>query len=216
MIGLANSRRGTVLAACAIALPVALALALLAAGAPARLELESVGTRFEIRGRASPPKRIVLVAIDRQTLTALDTTWPLPRQLHARAIDRLAAAGAREIAYDVEFPGAGRTRAERRASATVAAAAGRAGNVVFAAFAPNAAGQTNVLGRTRGAHPPAAGFSGFKTENGLPVSKVPVSVSGLRSLSAEIAAAGRSSDPASTCRRVRRGSTSPAPRERSR
>jgi CHASE2 domain-containing sensor protein len=161
--------------------------ALALTGSPKRLELETVRLRFAVRGTAPAPADIVLVAIDRASLTDLGSTWPLARDRHAQAIERLAAAGAREIAYDVEFPGDGTTSAQRRGSEAIRAAARRAGNVVFAAFAPDASGHTNVLAPGAETSRVQTGFSGFRTANGVAVSKVPASVSGLSSLSLAVA-----------------------------
>ena len=41
--------------------------------------------------------------IDDRTFGELKKPWPLSRSLHARVVDRLHAAGAREIVYDVQF-----------------------------------------------------------------------------------------------------------------
>jgi diguanylate cyclase (GGDEF)-like protein/PAS domain S-box-containing protein len=45
---------------------------------------------------------LVIVAIDPASLQALER-WPWPRRYHAEAIERLLAAGAARIAYDVDF-----------------------------------------------------------------------------------------------------------------
>jgi signal transduction histidine kinase/CHASE2 domain-containing sensor protein len=45
---------------------------------------------------------VVFVAIDPHSLRGLDG-WPWPRRLHAALIDRLTAAGARRIAFDIDF-----------------------------------------------------------------------------------------------------------------
>ena len=45
---------------------------------------------------------LLIVAIDPVSLHALER-WPWPRRYHAEAIDRLLAAGAARIAYDVDF-----------------------------------------------------------------------------------------------------------------
>ncbi|WP_324905361.1 serine/threonine-protein kinase [Baekduia sp.] len=173
----------------ALALPAVVGAVLGLTGAPARLELETVRARFAVRGTEPPPSDVVLVAIDRESLTALGSSWPLPRIEHARAIDRLTADGARAIAYDVELPAEGTTAAARRDSAAVRAAARRAGNVVFAAFAPDARGRTNVLAPAGELSSMRTGFSGFRTENGLPAGTVPIAVGGLASLSATVARA---------------------------
>ena len=173
----------------ALVVPAAAGGVLALTGAPKRLELETVRLRFSVRGTSPAPRDVVLVAIDRASLTDLGSSWPLARARHAQAIDRLAADGARQIAYDIELPGEGSTPDQQRGSAAIRAAAQRAGNVVFAAFAPDASGRTNVLapGDGDGTSPVPTGFSGFRTSNGLPVSRAPVSVSGLTSLSLAVA-----------------------------
>ena len=45
---------------------------------------------------------LLIVAIDPVSLQALER-WPWPRRYHAEAIERLLAAGAARIAYDVDF-----------------------------------------------------------------------------------------------------------------
>ncbi len=49
-----------------------------------------------------PDERIVIVAIDDRSLAELGQ-WPWNRQAHADMVDRLTAAGARAVAYDVLF-----------------------------------------------------------------------------------------------------------------
>ena len=66
-------------------------------------ELDTVDARFSIRGDQDPPEDIVVVAIDDVTFNELQQRWPFPRSLHARVIDRLSDAGAKVIAYDVQF-----------------------------------------------------------------------------------------------------------------
>ena len=68
-----------------------------------RAELGTVDTRFSIRGSEQPPADIVVVAIDDVTFSDLDQQWPFPRSLHGKLIRRLTDAGARAIAYDVQF-----------------------------------------------------------------------------------------------------------------
>src|SRR4051812_6436179 len=49
--------------------------------------------------------QIVLVKIDDKSLEQVGH-WPWPRRYHARLADRLTAAGARKILFDVTFTGA--------------------------------------------------------------------------------------------------------------
>jgi len=68
------------------------------------LELKTYDQRFLMRGpsdiSASPA---VIVTIDDEDFTSLDTRWPFPRSYYARAIENLIAAGARLIVIDVQF-----------------------------------------------------------------------------------------------------------------
>src|SRR4051812_42621239 len=65
------------------------------------LELDTVDARFTVRGKQTPPSDLVIVAIDDDTFNDLRLPWRFPRSLHARVIRRLAADGARVIAYDI-------------------------------------------------------------------------------------------------------------------
>ena len=93
-----------------------------------RPELLSVDARFDVRGKHKPPRDVVLVGLDAQSLQELKARSPIPRRHHARVIDRLRAAGARVIAYDFEFV-TPTTTADDNALIT---ALTRAGNVVLA------------------------------------------------------------------------------------
>lgn len=92
-------------------------------------EWRSYDLRLSLTARDTPDPRIVLVAIDEKSLAALGR-WPWPRETHARLIRALRAAGARVIAFDVEFPEAAPDPAADR---ELARAAREAGNVVFGA-----------------------------------------------------------------------------------
>ncbi|MCD4814396.1 adenylate/guanylate cyclase domain-containing protein [bacterium] len=50
-----------------------------------------------------PEDKIVIVAIDDQTLSSLKVRWPWPRSIYAKAIDNLSKAGARVVAFDLIF-----------------------------------------------------------------------------------------------------------------
>jgi adenylate cyclase len=77
----------------------------------AGLEGKTVDARFSIRGERTPPDDLVVVKIDDVTFDELGPEYPLPRTLHARAIDRIAADRPRVIAYDVQFSEDGPTQA---------------------------------------------------------------------------------------------------------
>ncbi|HUB98594.1 MAG TPA: adenylate/guanylate cyclase domain-containing protein [Solirubrobacterales bacterium] len=67
------------------------------------LELQSVDARFSVRGTQEQPSDIVVVGIDDVTFSDLGIQWPFPRSLHGRVIDRLREAGAKVVAYDIQF-----------------------------------------------------------------------------------------------------------------
>ena len=111
-----------------------------------RIELQTVDLRFELRSDRTAPPGLLVVAIDDRTFDVLrdrQEPWPFRRSLHAGAIDRLEAAGARVIAYDVEFTE--RSPDGREDDALIESVID-AGNVVLAATTVDAAGQHAVLG----------------------------------------------------------------------
>jgi adenylate cyclase len=74
------------------------------------LELQTIDARFMVRGKQASPRDVAVVAVDAKTFNELDKPgshqplqWPYPRRYHAQAIKILKAAGARVIAYDVQF-----------------------------------------------------------------------------------------------------------------
>jgi len=122
-----SHRRALLLSAVAVG-AVGLSLGVGAAGALGSLELDTVDARFKLRGARTPRSEIVLVALDGRSVSELGLRPPLPRSLHARALDRLRADRPRVIAYDLQF--IGRTEADedravvraiRRANAIVLA-----------------------------------------------------------------------------------------------
>ena len=164
-----------------VAAVAALALVGLAelAGALDSLERASVSTRFALRD-VPPPSDIVIVRIDDQTFGELNKPWPLSRSLHARVIDRLHAAGAREIVYDVQFTEP-RTPAE---DGDLYDAIGAAGGVTLATSQSDAQGHTNVLGGDANlaqVHARAAAANLTTSEGGV-ITHYPYEVSHLKSL----------------------------------
>ena len=69
----------------------------------ANIELKTLDLRFSFRGRVDPGPPVVIVAIDQKSEDALGR-WPFPRKYFAEAVDALREAGARVIAFDVNFP----------------------------------------------------------------------------------------------------------------
>ncbi len=100
---LSRSRRRTVLLLGVGAWMTGLLLVAYATGLLNSQELQSVDARFSVRGTKPPPKDVVLVLVDDNTFNDLGIQWPFPRHLHAEIIDRLVAAHAKAIGYDVQF-----------------------------------------------------------------------------------------------------------------
>ncbi|MEZ5906886.1 MAG: CHASE2 domain-containing protein [Geminicoccaceae bacterium] len=91
--------------------------------------------------------RVAVVRIDQRSLERIGP-WPWPRRIHAKLIDRLAAAGARVIGYDVLF--AEPSMDDPAGDAALEAAVAQAGNVVLpvVAEAPARAAPVEVLPRS--------------------------------------------------------------------
>ncbi len=126
----------------AAALASGIGLAARAAGLMQWLERGSVDARFSLRGSIGPAHDVSLVAIDNESLTQLGLRSPFPRQLDARVIERLHAAGARLIVYDETFE----TPQPPAQELALRAAAKRAPPIVFAATLISSIGETKVLG----------------------------------------------------------------------
>lgn len=131
-------------------LGVSLALTLLviagwAFGALRSYEQSSVDTRFALRGETATngSKQMLIVGISNDTFSELQEQWPFPRDMHAALIDRLADAGARTIAMDIQFT---EPSDDPDADSALIEAVGRAGNVVLATEATDSDGSTNVFG----------------------------------------------------------------------
>ncbi|MDX6600430.1 MAG: hypothetical protein QOE87_4317, partial [Gaiellales bacterium] len=164
-------------------------------GALDSLERASIAARFAAR-HVSPPSDIVVVRIDDQSIGELQA-FPFPRSLHGRMIDRLHAAGVREIVYDVQFTEPSK---DWRQDLALYDAIGAAGGATLATSQSDAHGKTNVLGGDANlakvnARAAAANLSGSA---GGVITHFPYEVSGLRSLAAVSAerALGKPMSPA--------------------
>jgi len=142
-------KRKRLLLAAVTAGTVALGLLAYATGLLYPLEAQSVDARFAIRGdRPSLVKNFVIVQIDEATFNyfrdhpPLDGYWPFPRRYHARVIDNLLGAGAKLIAFDVQFT----QPTDVVDDNALIEAVDRAHNMVLATDAVNRTGQTGVLG----------------------------------------------------------------------
>jgi len=116
-------------------------LAVRATGLLGWLERPSVDARFSLRGRQAPPRDVVLVGIDNDSLGQLPR-YPFSRVLDARVLERLHAAGARLIVYDISFDRPTTPAADE----ALYEAARRAAPVVFGTSLISASGETQVLG----------------------------------------------------------------------
>ncbi|MEA2420993.1 MAG: adenylate cyclase, partial [Thermoleophilaceae bacterium] len=108
-------------------------------------ELNTVDARFSVRGTQAVPRDVVVVQVDDVTFGDLQERWPFRRSLHARVIDRLRRAGARTIAYDVQFTEPTMPREDN----ALILAIGRARGMVLSTTEVARGGRTAVLGGGR-------------------------------------------------------------------
>ncbi len=73
-----------------------------------RLELDSLDTRFQLRGRIATDPRIVIVDIDQRSQEVLGH-WPFPRIHFAKMLDLLREDGAKVVTFDITFSQPDRT-----------------------------------------------------------------------------------------------------------
>lgn len=119
----------------------ALTVAALATGLLAAAEDGMLDQRFRWRG-TEPATQVAVIAVDDVTFSALEHPWPLPRSLYGDAVDRLHAAGAREIVLDIQFT----EPTSEREDTALYDAIDRAGGAVLATSESDGHGGTNVLG----------------------------------------------------------------------
>jgi adenylate cyclase len=140
--------RAGLLAAVAVVALVVVGL-LLATNALHRVELLSVDSRFELRGDRGTPAEVIVVGMDDRTFNTLDVSWPFPRSLHADVIDEVRKAGAKVIAYDVQFTEPSPPGLEEEDAALLAAVERARGRIVLATTEVSPRGRTKVLGSDR-------------------------------------------------------------------
>ncbi len=85
--------------------------------------------RFRLLRRPASGE-LAVVAVDPRSLRALDV-WPWPRGYHATVVENLLAAGARRVAFDIDFSSRSIAEEDRELERALEAAAGR---VVLAVF----------------------------------------------------------------------------------
>lgn len=165
----------------------ALALLSFTLGLLGDFERQTIDARFSHRGERTPAN-VVIVAIDDESLRRLPR-WPFPRSLHGQVIDTLREAGARAIAYDVEFTEA----TDPEEDFALFEAVGRArGKIVLGTTEVGPGGSTNILGgdanlREVGA---SAGNTQLPNDRYAVLRRIPYSVLGLKNIAivaAEIA-----------------------------
>ncbi|MDX8153689.1 adenylate/guanylate cyclase domain-containing protein [Patulibacter brassicae] len=138
-----RSRTAVLVAAAVLSAALAFTADLL--GGLASAERTTVDARFQLRGEDRDrigPVPIAVVGMDTKSLGEIDE-YPLPRRWHARVIDRLVAAGARVVAYDVQFTEPSPSARDDEALLDAVDAAPR---IVLAATETDRDGATAVLG----------------------------------------------------------------------
>ncbi|MCU0312790.1 MAG: adenylate/guanylate cyclase domain-containing protein [Solirubrobacteraceae bacterium] len=188
----ARRRRRRLLLAGATLVAFLLALALIGAGVGDRLEEQSIDARFENRGTQAPPQDLLVVGVDARTFSArseggIGEQWPFARAQHARVIDNLVKAGAKGIAYDVQFtePSSVGQEDDERLLEAVFQATEAGVPVTLATTEVNDDGSSNVFGgddvvRSVGAK---AANAVVPSEDGAVVRRVPYEWDDLRSFS---------------------------------
>jgi adenylate cyclase len=158
-------------------------------------ERDTIDARFSIRGTEKPSPDVVVIAIDDVTFGDLQQRWPFPRRYHARVVDRLREAGAKVIAYDVQFTEPTNPRDDN----ALIDAVDRAPRVVLATTEVDPKGRTNVFGgeevlRQIGAR---AGNASYQTDAGGVIREMPYQTDKLENFAVVAAelARGKRVDP---------------------
>jgi adenylate cyclase len=101
-----NRRRGRVHTALFLAIGLTVSgIAVMAYGFHLfeRLELSTVDARFSLRGDLPRPNNVVVVGVDDVTFSQTGLRWPFGRDVQAKVIRNLTAAGAKVIAEDIQY-----------------------------------------------------------------------------------------------------------------
>ncbi len=158
-----------------------------------RPEQEMIDARFQIRGtERQRTAGFVLVNIDDTTFNYfrnhnLPSQWPFPRRYHARVIDELHRAGAKVIAFDVQFT----EPTDPVDDNALIEAVGHAGNVVLSTTEVGPHGSTDVLGGEevlRQVDARAANTSVIPDSDGV-IRNMQYSIGGLRTFGVAVAEA---------------------------
>ncbi len=114
-----------------------------ASGAFEFLELKLQDSRFRLVEREASGK-LVLVSIDTPSLREIGI-WPWPRDYHAAVLDRLMAAGAERVAFDINFSSHSTPASDAAFAASLAQAGGRAVLPVFKQIHQRTPDQSDVV-----------------------------------------------------------------------
>ena len=92
------------------------------------LEFKVQDTLFRFRGVQDVSDNLAIIAIDDASFSALNESWPFPREYHAKLIENLNQAGVKQIVFDVEFT----ENSYPEADHALAEAGARYNNVIYA------------------------------------------------------------------------------------
>jgi CHASE2 domain-containing sensor protein len=153
-------------------------------GALEALERDSVDLRFAVRD-AEPTNELVVVAVDDVTFSDLREQWPFKRSRFAEATDRLKAAGAREIVFDIQFT----EQTEPEEDWALYDALDHAGGAVLSTSETDGRGGHNVLGGEENleAIGATAAASNLPDEDSGVVRRFETEVGGLPTIAAAVA-----------------------------
>ncbi len=174
-----RSLRGRLLVAVAL-LAAALGCLLVLTDVARQPELNTLDTRFGLRGERSPGD-LVVVGADDVTFDEFDERWPFSRNRFAAALENVAADGPRVIAYDVQFT---EQSDDARADNRLIEASRAAGNVVFSTTEVGDRGEANVFGGDQGLRfaRATAGNGLLPEDTGGVLRRVPERIDGLDTL----------------------------------
>jgi adenylate cyclase len=152
-----------------------------------QLELNTVDTRFSVRGSQGTPKDLAVVQIDATTFSDFNNQgrqnirYPFPRSLFAGVIDRLCKGGAKVIAYDIQFTEQTTIAEDNRLIDSVS----KCSKVVLATTEVDAKGHSDVFGGddvVRQVHA-RVGNGNFPQDSGGIIRRVAYKVDKLKSFS---------------------------------
>jgi len=84
------------------------------------LEHKASDILFLLRGSQEVSDNIVIVEVGDDTFNTLNERWPFPREYHAKLIENLENAGAKQIIFDIEFTERTNIDADTKLAATLA------------------------------------------------------------------------------------------------